>query len=266
MSSNYSYVFDFEKHFDQYPKRQWMQNNWQQSLYISAVYVFVIFSIKSYMRSRPAYNLRIPLMLWNMVLAVFSILGVWRTLPELIYICTEFGFKTSICNVRHFEQSQVINFWEWAFAVSKVVELGDTLFVVFRKQKLMFLHWYHHITVLVFCFFAYKEANATARWLMTINLLVHSFMYSYFTLKAIGFNVPRPIAMMITTSQMTQMSVFLIVNATAYVLKERNHYCQVSDNVTQFAFLLSLSYLFLFGRFFYNTYLQPKKTISKKQN
>lgn len=32
-------------------------------------------------------------------------------------------------------------FWAWAFVLSKLVELGDTAFIILRKQPLIFLHW-----------------------------------------------------------------------------------------------------------------------------
>lgn len=41
-------------------------------------------------------------------------------------------------------------FWATMFVLSKVPELGDTIFIVLRKQPLIFLHWYHHATVLVY--------------------------------------------------------------------------------------------------------------------
>jgi hypothetical protein len=34
------------------------------------------------------------------------------------------------------------------FAWSKVAELGDTLFLVLRKREVIFLHWYHHASVI----------------------------------------------------------------------------------------------------------------------
>ena len=42
-------------------------------------------------------------------------------------------------------------FWVMLFIFSKLPELIDTVFIVLRKRQLIFLHWYHHVTVLLFC-------------------------------------------------------------------------------------------------------------------
>jgi elongation of very long chain fatty acids protein 6 len=36
----------------------------------------------------------------------------------------------------------------------------DTLFIVLRKKPLIFLHWYHHITVLLFCWHAFATQSS----------------------------------------------------------------------------------------------------------
>ena len=33
--------------------------------------------------------------------------------------------------------------------------LVDTAFIIFRKHNLIFLHWYHHLTVALFCWLMY---------------------------------------------------------------------------------------------------------------
>ena len=50
----------------------------------------------------------------------------------------------------YIEDDKVSGFWATMFVLSKVPELGDTIFIVLRKQPLIFLHWYHHATVLVY--------------------------------------------------------------------------------------------------------------------
>jgi hypothetical protein len=41
----------------------------------------------------------------------------------------------------------------WLFIISKVPETIDTLFIVLRRQQLIFLHWFHHASVLIYCFY-----------------------------------------------------------------------------------------------------------------
>jgi len=91
------------------------------------------------------------------------------------------------------------------FVLSKVPELGDTVFIVLRKQPLIFLHWYHHVTVLIYCWYSFSEYTAPARWFVVMNFIVHSIIYSYYALRAMRFRPPKAVAMLITSLQLLQM-------------------------------------------------------------
>ena len=71
------------------------------------------------------------------------------------------------------------------YLISKVPELGDTIFIVLRKQRLIFLHWYHHVTVLIYCWYSFSQYTAPARWFVVMNFIVHSIMYTYYAFKAL---------------------------------------------------------------------------------
>uniref|UniRef100_A0A3Q2QGV5 Elongation of very long chain fatty acids protein n=1 Tax=Fundulus heteroclitus TaxID=8078 RepID=A0A3Q2QGV5_FUNHE len=133
--------------------------------------------------------------------------------------------------------------------------LGDTAFVVLRKQKLIFLHWYHHITVLLYSWYSYKDMVAGGGWFMTMNYGVHALMYSYYAARAAGLRVPRPLAVLVTSAQILQMAMGLTVSALVYRWLPQGDCPSRVDNVT-WATLMYLSYLLLFSRFFYRTYLR----------
>ncbi|CAD5119063.1 unnamed protein product [Dimorphilus gyrociliatus] len=258
---NYTLYLPFEKNFDQETFWLWITKNWYLSLWFSLAYVIVIFSGKRYMKHRPAANLRTELAIWSGILAIFSILGAIRTVPELLYVLKNYGWDFSICN-SSYAYYQPTALWTSLFALSKVYELGDTIFIVLRKQNLIFLHWYHHITVLIYSWYSATEQAAAGRWFMTINYTVHAFMYSYYTLKAMRFSIPKWVSVAITSLQIAQMVVGLSVNIRVYYLKNRNQYCQQTYDNLVWSSLMYLSYLFLFLSFFINAYLKTGKKIS----
>ena len=52
-----------------------------------------------------------------------------------------------------------------------------------------------------------------------MNFTVHSLMYSYYALRAMNYRVPRYVAMIITTLQLSQMVAGCAVNLWAYQVR-----------------------------------------------
>lgn len=119
-------------------------------------YVLMIVIGRRLMRDRKPFNLKTPLMLWNLSLSIFSFFGMVRALPYLLYMLEHHGYRETICGKpTSYYADGATGFWAAAFMLSKLVELIDTLFIVLRKKPLIFLHWYHHVSVLLFTWYAY---------------------------------------------------------------------------------------------------------------
>jgi len=182
--------------------------------------------------------------------------------PEFVFTLREFGFQHSICTAGY-AQLVVTGFWTNQFALSKAFELVDTLFIVVRKKPLMFLHWYHHITVLIYTWHAYKEHTAAGRWFIWMNFHVHAFMYSYYALRSMGFRFPKWTAMSVTTLQIVQMVVGCSIGVRAYMTKRSGQFCQQSYENLYFSFAIYFTYFLLFANFFYHVYLKKGNRYQK---
>jgi elongation of very long chain fatty acids protein 6 len=247
----------FEQEFDSERVRQWSEDIKSLSIWCSAVYVLLLFGGQRYMERRQAFNLRIPLIIWNVVLAAFSIVGAFRTVPELIDSVGQHGWSHSVCSTRYFHGTT--GFWAYAFTASKVIELGDTAFIVLRKQPLIFLHWYHHVTVLIYCFYSFPEHVSSGRWYMVMNYCVHSVMYGYFALRALRVRMPQQVRVTVTSLQIIQMMIGLGVVISAYFLKRGGTECHQSYSNMVLTVVMYVSYLILFLKFFRQEYAAPGK-------
>ena len=193
--------------------------------------------------------------MWNSGLATFSIIGSVTLVPELARILFEHGFSQSVCKTAGFSVPH-LSIWIWLFTLSKVIELGDTLFIVLRKTPLSFLHWYHHVTVLTYTWFAYSYPTPTAvgMWFTCMNYSVHSVMYSYYAVKASGRKIPQWISQVITVLQLSQMFVAIICNAVAYTSYHSGKECDFYDETFKLGMVIYGTYAMLFLNFFYQRY------------
>ncbi len=262
---SYSYIFGFEQVFEKHENvngwKEWMKLNWKYSIHIGILYIILVFLGRFLMQNRTKYELRKPLVIWNIILALFSIIGTIRVVPDFVRALANEGVVYSICK-NDFAYG-VTGFWSLMFILSKLPELIDTLFIVLRKQSLIFLHWYHHATVLVYCWYSYKEYASTGRWFMTMNYIVHSLMYSYYVFKALQFKVPAFVSQIITTGQILQMVAGCFVNYVAYKTKVSNEYCGISDENIKYSSLMYFSYFVLFFNFFINAYICKKSKVEQ---
>jgi hypothetical protein len=63
--------------------RDWLKNNLNNLFMIPIVYIVLVLAGRHYMKDKPKYELRLPLIVWNIILALFSILGTTRFLPGM---------------------------------------------------------------------------------------------------------------------------------------------------------------------------------------
>ncbi|KAI8520950.1 Elongation of very long chain fatty acids protein 6 [Branchiostoma belcheri] len=264
----FEYQLPFEKDFNEKAALQWMGENWTAAFSYAILYVVLVFGGRYFMQNREKFDLRLPLTVWSSALAVFSTLGALRSAYDLWFILKVRGFQFSVCDSRFYHEP-VLDFWAFYFTYSKLPELGDTAFIVLRKQKLIFLHWYHHITVLLYAWYSYKDTLAAGRWFYCMNFTVHALMYTYYAIRAAGYRVPRSYAMVITIAQTTQMVMGCVVNYTTYAALESGDACDSTYDNIVWSSIMYFSYFLLFAHFFYDAYMRKppaKPPVQAHQN
>ncbi|VDK61102.1 unnamed protein product [Onchocerca ochengi] len=134
---------------------------------------------------------------------------------QMIHSLLYEGIYRSLCY--SVNPTDVAAYWAYLFFWSKVVELGDTLFIILKKKPLIFLHYYHHASVLIYTAHSGAENTGSGRAFIIMNFLVHSAMYTYFAITSYGIRLPKTISMMLTTIQIAQM--FAGIGILAYIYK-----------------------------------------------
>ena len=83
----------YEENFTYKDVYDFTLNHVELPVFAVAAYLMVVFYGPPYLQSRPAFKLTKLLGFWNLLLSVFSIIGVTRTLPVLRDNLANHGFQ-----------------------------------------------------------------------------------------------------------------------------------------------------------------------------
>lgn len=255
------FYFDFEiRHEPAHVLHLMMDTPWVPILAISLYCIGIVVG-KAYFKDRDPWNWRRLMSMWNLGLSVFSAIGFLRVLPYTLHILTTNSLEQMLCtDPEHTYGSGSTGLWVQMFILSKFPELFDTFFILIHKKKLIFLHWYHHITVLLYCWHSYVTHTPSGIFFVNMNYGVHSVMYFYYFLMAI--KIRPPWAMMVTFLQISQMFVGVAFTILGFIYVGTDN-CTISHSNNMAAFLMYGSYLVLFLQFFISRYFV--KSSKKKE-
>ena len=171
----------------------------------SAFYFYAVKAGVTYMRKRPAFELRSCLIAYNCFLVMLSSWifmegGRSGWFGHYSYRCAECDMEDNEVNQRMVNIVHV-------YYISKFIEMMDTLFFVLRKKNELLtpLHLIHHGLLPISCWFTVKYvpgqflvslctfvnllfdlAVGHATFMGFVNSFVHIVMYSYYALAAAG--------------------------------------------------------------------------------
>ena len=235
---------DLEKYFSD-PAH----NNWW--LPIVAVCLYLVLCFVGPKLVKKGVEARGLLILWNIFLSTFSLMGAIRTVPHLLYNILNKDLETTICTAPEYDWGAgATGVWVGLFIFSKLPELIDTVFIVVRKKPLIFLHWYHHVTVLLYCWHAYVTEAGSGLYFVAMNYSVHAVMYGYYALSAMKVLPKWFPSQIITLAQISQMFVgTFICGASWYYVTQTDRPCHNDLSNLIAAGLMYGSYLYLFVDF-----------------
>uniref|UniRef100_A0A0N4ZQK3 Elongation of very long chain fatty acids protein n=1 Tax=Parastrongyloides trichosuri TaxID=131310 RepID=A0A0N4ZQK3_PARTI len=229
--------------------------------YLGLFYIIMVFGGQKVMKSRKAFDLSNFVFVWNLGFSIYSGISTYKIFPDILKVLNSHGIEGTYCHVDDYYSSQVMGYWAYIFLISKTFEFGDTLLLVLRKKPVIFMHWYHHLLTNYITVLSYTRYVAWPRLSIFMNVVVHTIMYFYFATSAKGIKYPNIVRKFITSIQLIQFAISLgfFSHITIKIISGDDANCEISYDSHFLGLAMYLSYLYLFGRFFYKSYIAKVK-------
>ncbi|XP_051234026.1 ELOVL fatty acid elongase 8b [Dicentrarchus labrax] len=224
---------------------------------IILLYLCVVWAGPRLMKDRQPVDLKVILIIYNFAMVglsayMFYEFLVTSWLSNYSYLCQPVDYSSSPLAIR---MAKVC----WWFFFSKVIELSDTIFFILRKKsnQLTFLHVYHHATMILNWWAGVKYvAGGQSFFIGLLNTFVHTVMYSYYGLAAIGPHMQKYLwwKRYLTSLQLVQFVLFILYTGQKLLVE-----CDFPTSMNILVFCYCITLIILFSNFYYQSYLNKKK-------
>ncbi|KAJ2847624.1 hypothetical protein IWW36_003759 [Coemansia brasiliensis] len=195
----------------------------------------------------------------NTVLAVYSAWAFWGVFPAFVHKIATQGCHSGLCDIDGSLWNSVLFKHVYLFYVSKFYELIDTAIILVKGRPASFLQIYHHAGVILVMYFANYFSSPASIFIVWENAGVHTIMYTYYALTAIGINPPGKqylTKLQIGQFLFGQMFIFVYFGLSKCMTPTQQTWLWIMA-----AYLIPLIYLFV--QFFTKTY--HKKPVQKTE-
>ncbi|KAL0080104.1 GNS1/SUR4 family-domain-containing protein [Phycomyces blakesleeanus] len=233
-------------------------------------YFIVIFGGRYLMTNMPAFKLQFFFQVHNLLLTLVSGAILLLMVEQIFPILYRQGLLNAICSADSW--TQPLELLYYLNYLVKYWELIDTVFLVLKKKKLEFLHYYHHSLTMVLCY-TQLNGQTSVSWVpIVLNLTVHVLMYYYYFRTAAGAKIWWK--KYLTTMQITQFIIDLFAiyfctytyfTATYWPHLPNMGSCAGTETSAIFGCALLSSYLLLFINFYRITYQQKSAAALQKK-
>jgi len=214
------------------------------------------------MKHREPFKLKKLLLLYNIVLVYLSAYVFVKGSLISRFGLDAWNCRKEIYDLNIFPFTQKYIHLTWIYYFSKLIELADTVFFVFRKKQRQInnLHIIHHTTVPISVWIGLKfSPNLLYSFFPWINAGIHSLMYTYYGLTALApsLNINRW-KKYLTLAQIGQF--ILAIVHSAYLIINPNCPFPISAAINTFA--NALLFLSLFLAYYRSSYKAIKGKIN----
>lgn len=222
---------------------------------LTSVYLYFVKSLgPRLMKNRQPFDLRNVMIFHNTFLVLLNGIGLLIAMAG-----TNFGAITLECKPFNPDSSdstdQILLYLGYTYYISKFIDFLDTIYFVLRKKDshVTGLHVFHHTMMPFWCYIFFKFSTYTNNgFIPLINAFVHTVMYSYYALAALGPHMQKYLwwKPWITILQLVQFvactvhSLYMLLDST----------CECSKVLISFQVIHGILFFHLFYNFYKRAY------------